>query len=209
MTSWFPCMPEFLVLSGTGANVGYQPAIGVALLFSCLASFLWGMIFFFHLPHGPTSGVWAIRGLGSVFGVWSLMAVAVASPGMVRCVLAWLCYLASLALFWWAWYSTRNQPLAWAFTGVVGDQVNRTGAYAFVRHPFYLAYCLTWLGASLVDQLLLLPAITMSIIYFRAASAEEKMILAGPMGPSYRDYAASVGMFFPSPKSLRGMEPVE
>jgi protein-S-isoprenylcysteine O-methyltransferase Ste14 len=98
-----------------------------------------GMYFFFSLPNGPTRGVWMIRVLGFVFAAWNLAAVSVASPPLVRCALAWLSYGASLALFWWAWFGARNQPLPWAFFGVVGDRLHRVGAYAFVRHPFYLA----------------------------------------------------------------------
>ena len=80
-----------------------------------------------------------------------------------------------------------------------GHDVVRTGPYALVRHPVYSGLALHLLGACLATGNLLLLAGTLlgavPALYVRA-SVEERL-LREHLGPSYDDYARSVGMLVP------------
>lgn len=116
-------------------------------------------------------------------------------PSMVSLVFA-----TSLALFWWTVSTTRRQPLTLAFTPDVPVHLQTTGPYAYVRHPFYLAYVLFWIGAAVAanERLAWIMPVVMTISYVAAARREESKFEASPLASDYRVYQLQTGMLVPS-----------
>jgi protein-S-isoprenylcysteine O-methyltransferase Ste14 len=116
--------------------------------------------------------------------------LSVAVLGAAMALTAW-------ALLVWSLLSWRS---LFAGHGVLSDhELVTRGAYAFVRHPVYLAALLIWLGlavgfqstpASLVTMLYVIP---IYVLYIRS---EEEMMLES-FGDAYRDYRRAVPMLLP------------
>ena len=56
----------------------------------------------------------------------------------------------ALALFAWAWISSRQKSSGIALAPDVPEQLVQRGAFACVRHPFYVSYVIGWIGLALV-----------------------------------------------------------
>ncbi len=108
-------------------------------------------------------------------------------------------YALALWVFWSAVWANRAQPLAIAFSEVEPEHLVTRGPYAYVRHPFYLAYSLAWFaGFAATGQLWLLATVMgMGALYLRAARMEEATFVAGPLGLDYAAYRQRTGMFLP------------
>lgn len=88
------------------------------------------------------------------------------------------------------WHQEHHQPP----TTLVTD-----GPYKAIRHPFYSAYLLLFLGVFLAvphwsTAFLLAWGIVATTL---TAIREEKVLSQGPMGQAYRSYAQQTGRFFP------------
>lgn len=180
--------------------------IAFALRLATLAAFAWNVILF-------------TRALRSAFsrpeGVPPLMR-ALAVCGTVATLLdGWLLWSASallsfliggftiLILSQWVFRSaikaTAAHKLSLAFSTDVPTGLNQSGIYRRVRHPFYLAYALTWLGA-VVGTLHLGAVLTLVVMlgfYVTAARREERKFLSSPLADAYREYQGRAGMFLP------------
>ena len=114
-------------------------------------------------------------------------------------LLALVLAVCSATLFGWSIRSIRPRQLTAAFSPDAPVELLRTGAFGFVRNPFYLSYMLaytlpwivsrSWWGAVLMAY--------MVAIYVRAALAEEHKFLAGPLAGGFRIYARDTGRFLP------------
>lgn len=73
------------------------------------------------------------------------------------------------------------------------------GPYRFIRHPFYVAYALYWIGLAFAAPHPGVIAGVLGILgaYVFLARREERRLLQGPLGPGYREYMRSTGMFLP------------
>ncbi|KXV79325.1 protein-S-isoprenylcysteine methyltransferase, partial [Gluconobacter japonicus] len=58
-------------------------------------------------------------------------------------------FVSALALFWWTIATTRRNRPDVAHHDAAPHQLYCTGPYRIVRHPFYLAYLLFWIGTAL------------------------------------------------------------
>jgi protein-S-isoprenylcysteine O-methyltransferase Ste14 len=75
-----------------------------------------------------------------------------------------------------------------------------TGPYRYVRHPFYLAFFLAFIGSSLVFAnwfLLLAGMVPCGFLVARTRIEEEKLI--EKFGDDYREYMSRTGRFWPRP----------
>jgi protein-S-isoprenylcysteine O-methyltransferase Ste14 len=74
------------------------------------------------------------------------------------------------------------------------------GPYAWVRHPFYTSYLLTWLaGVAATGHLWLLSTVLVMVtIYWRAALLEEKKFFQTALSSLYVAYKSRTGLFAPS-----------
>ncbi|GAB1728614.1 hypothetical protein NU195Hw_g1416t1 [Hortaea werneckii] len=62
-------------------------------------------------------------------------------------LIATVCFLASLALFTWTAITTRPRRFSVIFGKAQPEYVVTHGPYAYIRHPTYVSYALTWIGA--------------------------------------------------------------
>jgi protein-S-isoprenylcysteine O-methyltransferase Ste14 len=113
-------------------------------------------------------------------------------------------YVAATLLFLSSLEAARRVPLARA---LVGDPMPKalitTGPFAVIRHPFYVAYSLAWLGAPVATHgpLAALLAGVAIAIYVVAARREERL-LEERFGEAYRTYKLGTGMLLPSVSRL-------
>jgi protein-S-isoprenylcysteine O-methyltransferase Ste14 len=116
--------------------------------------------------------------------------------------LSWIAlagYAATNALFWGALATHGRERPAFAFLSDTPARLKTTGPYRLVRHPIYSAYLLGWISGVVATAcwwLLICPAF-MVVLYYRAARAEERALLAGPIGEEYHVYCQRTGMFMP------------
>jgi protein-S-isoprenylcysteine O-methyltransferase Ste14 len=108
-------------------------------------------------------------------------------------------YAVSAALFWSAVAVTRGLRLAACFQAYVPPVVVRRGPYGFIRHPFYLAYTLTWIAGYAATGWwpLAVTALIMASLYYRAACEEEKRFMESSHGADYKAYMQAAGRFLP------------
>lgn len=171
------------------------------LLLACLSSFVWGMRRFFVQPAGSTTGMRITRFCGLFFGV--LHFALIASQGVIQPLLALLAtilYVASLFLFWWSVYTNRAKPLSALFSPDLPMHFVSRGPYAWIRHPFYTSYLLTWLaGVAATGHLWLsFTVLVMITIYYKAAVLEEKKFFQTSLASLYEAYKSRTGFFAPS-----------
>ncbi|MBO1073783.1 methyltransferase family protein [Roseomonas marmotae] len=102
------------------------------------------------------------------------------------------------ALFWWAVQATKHSPPHLAHTGDTPQMLHEAGPFAYVRHPFYLSYCIFWLGAAVAaGGLQWIAAVGLIGWYYATARAEEARFSQSPMAASYAGYQRRTGMLLP------------
>jgi protein-S-isoprenylcysteine O-methyltransferase Ste14 len=94
----------------------------------------------------------------------------------------------------------RGHRLTLAFSSDTPRFLVENGIYSRVRHPFYLAYTLTWLGGVIAvpGAWTLSTTIVMLILYWAAALLEEKKFASSDYAESYAAYRSRSGMFWPT-----------
>jgi protein-S-isoprenylcysteine O-methyltransferase Ste14 len=114
-------------------------------------------------------------------------------------------HLAAIVLFGWAVLATRQNRPALAFAGERPDRLFRSGPYAYVRHPFYTAYLLFWLGCAVATSSLIMLILFLSLaaIYTVAALGEERDFLRSDMRDEYEALRKSTGLFWPKLRLAR------
>ncbi len=172
----------------------------VVLAALTFASFLWAVRSFF-VRNGdmhPGMRLIAIGGLATMLAQAAAFAWAPEVPGVAAAVGVAM-YLLALVVFWSAVAAHQRKPPAIAFSEVAAHQLVTGGVYGLVRHPFYLAYTLAWVGGvAATGQLWLLASVFgMGMLYVQAAVAEEASFAEGPYAETYAAYQARTGMFVP------------
>lgn len=173
--------------------------LGLALV--CLGCFSWARRRFFVRTSETRRGRGGLGPLGTLFGVAVLadLALSRATAGSKIDALSILFLLAALWVFW---LSVRafgeSRPLI-AFTSRAPENLVMSGPYRWVRHPFYSAYILFWLGAFLGRPSIVTGAavLVMTWLYNKAATGEEESLLDSPAGDEYAAYKERTGKFFP------------
>lgn len=169
-------------------------------LASCLISFVWGMRHLFVLPSRDTVGMRITAAAGLAFAALHFCIIQtfeINAP--VRTFIALVIYSASLLLFWWGVVASGRQRLPACFTSMEPVVLVTAGPYRVIRHPFYASYLLAWAAGALatLHPLLIGSLVTMSILYTRAAWAEEKALLSGIHSSAYHIYRSRTGMLIP------------
>lgn len=84
--------------------------------------------------------------------------------------------------------------------GQVADTLNTTGLYAVVRNPLYLGNAISYLGAALFTQSLILTALLALVLalYFERIIAAEEAFLVTQFGTQYTEWAERTPAFFPA-----------
>ena len=125
-------------------------------------------------------------------GMCQFVGFCMGMGGSITCdVISIGLFALSNAMFWSARVAHgANRPAA-VFGGEVPAMVVRGGPYRFVRHPFYAAYILYFVGLAVAGNWWWQYAIAfvVAILYDQAARQEERLMLASPsVGLSYSEY---------------------
>lgn len=107
--------------------------------------------------------------------------------------------LGGLVLFWATIRETRNAKLLAAFSDKNPASLVSTGPYSYVRHPFYSAYILFWLGFAISTGSLVAIGLSliMVVIYWQAAKQEEQKFSGTQMADDYAAFAKGRKRFIP------------
>lgn len=161
------------------------------------ASFAWGVLRFFEKPSGASPRAIVTAFFGLVFGVAQIHALATTTAGW-RVALAIGAHVASAVIFWSAIRACKS-PLTAIFETDLPVRLVDTGPYAYVRHPFYCAYTIFWVGGWVASGSLLatLSVAVMLGIYVHGAREEERKFLRSPLAAAYVDYRRCVGAWLP------------
>lgn len=165
-----------------------------------IGNFIWGMTQFFSRPTKIPLKAKLFAILNGIFCVLHLACIArVQTISVLTGVSSIIIYLVAGSLFWWSIWATHKKPPAVMYMNNVPQTIFTGGPYSLIRHPFYTAYILYWLGGVIATQYLWLITTVACItsIYYWAAKGEEQMILSGQNSSAYREYLQSTGMFFP------------
>jgi protein-S-isoprenylcysteine O-methyltransferase Ste14 len=95
---------------------------------------------------------------------------------------------------------THRVPIAlWYQNNDAPRNIVTFGAYAWVRHPFYLSFLMAFSAACILlpHPLVLGFAAYVAIVLALTAMREEKRLLASEFGAEYRDYMHKTGRFLP------------
>lgn len=168
----------------------------------CFSAFSWGVKNHFRSTGAMPPGMKLTSALSLAGFAWFILhltqGVSAAWP------LTLVLFAGSLAIFFWAIAATKRTPPTLAFDTDSPSFLLNYGPYRFVRHPFYLAYLLFWMGTAAIAHGLLAwaaPAI-MAGLYFHAATREEQKFARCELSAAYAAYRAQAGMFWPRPLTL-------
>jgi protein-S-isoprenylcysteine O-methyltransferase Ste14 len=114
-------------------------------------------------------------------------------------------HLLAIALFAWAVLATRRNRPAMAFAGDRPKHVFRSGPYSYIRHPFYTAYLLFWLGCAIATSspILFLVFLSLAVIYTIAALGEERNFSRSAISDEYEAFRKRTGFFWPKVRLAR------
>ncbi|MBI5495462.1 MAG: isoprenylcysteine carboxylmethyltransferase family protein [Deltaproteobacteria bacterium] len=161
-----------------------------------------GVFRVFTMPQGVPRALWAVRAAVVTANVAVCAALAVSGPPGTGAAAAGLVLLTlSAALFAWCAVTTRRTRLSIAFSGDVPRHVQRDGPYAYVRHPFYTSYALSYVAGVVVtgEPWLLVPTALVLAVFHAAALHEERKFRASDLAEEYAAYARTTGMYLPRP----------
>jgi protein-S-isoprenylcysteine O-methyltransferase Ste14 len=110
-------------------------------------------------------------------------------------------YVLALVVFGWARLAHGTQRPAFVGVAVIPSFLTQTGPYRVIRHPIYTGYLLAWFAGPVIaaQPWLLLPAVWMFFLHYRAARQEELSFAHTPFARDYAAYQRRTGMFVPNP----------
>ena len=168
----------------------------------CFAAFSWGVKKHFRSTGAMPPGMKITSLLSLTLFAAFVWHIAQGASGL------WLVSLglfsASLTVFAAAVAASRYTPPTLAFDTDAPNFLLQHGPYRYVRHPFYLAYVLFWLGTAVAVQGVLgwAAPVLMTALYIEAASREERKFASSELSGAYKAYRARAGMFWPRPLAL-------
>jgi protein-S-isoprenylcysteine O-methyltransferase Ste14 len=141
--------------------------------------------------------------LFAIIHLWLLWRTPVQSHKFAN--LASLCYIAGLIIFLSAKKATSTYNSTLSFAPDLPYWMFNKGIYSFIRHPFFLAFCLTWLGGVLEAHCLRTDISTaiMLCFYWLAAKQQEHKYESSMLAGAYRAYKNRTGMFLPPLKLFK------
>jgi len=154
----------------------------------------------FSREHGVDLRMKLLQMLGAIFALahlWYLWRSG--SQNYSLHVAALIFYVAGLGAFVAAIRALKGYRLTLAFSPDAPKTLIDQGIYGYIRHPFYLAYSLTWIGGVVAAPSLVTAVSTliMVVFYVSAARIEERKFLSTELAPSYELYRHRTGMLWP------------
>lgn len=128
------------------------------------------------------------------------LAIALGTPMRLgSAIAATVLFAIGLLVFRSAVQATQRKQMRFGFSAYPPPSIVRSGAYRWVRHPFYVSYALFWAGltAATLHWFSALSTIVVVSLWVKAALFEEGVILRSRHADEYRDYMRRVGRFFP------------
>jgi protein-S-isoprenylcysteine O-methyltransferase Ste14 len=168
------------------------------------AAFSWGVRGHFVADQTPAA-MKMILALSLVGIAVFLFAIAETKAPDWRRAAGFCLHLLAIVLFSWAVLATRQKRPALAFAGKRPNHVFRQGPYAYIRHPFYTAYLLFWLGCAMATSslVMLIMFAALVAVYTAAALGEERNFLRSAMRDEYEALRKSAGLFWPKLRLAR------
>lgn len=174
------------------------PVFVIVAAAAALGSFTWGLRRHFRAEGGAPPGMRALTLASSAATLLFLYLVLSHGVGLRGGIVSIAASAAATALFWWAVAATRHSPPFLAHTGDTPQMLHEAGPFAYVRHPFYLSYCVFWVGTAIAaGSFQWLAAIVLIGWYYATARAEEARFSQSPMAASYAQYKSRTGMIMP------------
>lgn len=173
-----------------------MPLDTIGVIAACLA---FGVVTFWSKSHhfddtGEFNRDMKVLLAVNVAGLLSIVYVAASAPLGGWPTVAMALYFASFALMAWSFTETKGQDLPIAFSTAPPARLVTTGPYAWVRHPFYMAYMLFWSAAPVATGRVWLAVfpLVLAILYRKAARAEEERFARSWLAQDYASYARRV-----------------
>jgi len=160
----------------------------------------WALKKFFVIPkQGLPKWMRALEILGTLGVLANLWVLGTTPMEAPHALAGFLLFAFSSSIFWWAHGTNRSRPLNIAFTEAEPSHFVSAGPYRYVRHPFYLSYIVGWIAGPVASQnwWLLLPAVVLTTVYFKAARMEERYFSQSAHAEKYLAYRNRTGMFLP------------
>jgi protein-S-isoprenylcysteine O-methyltransferase Ste14 len=157
----------------------------------------------FSREHGVDRRMQMLQLLGTLSAAAHLWSIAATDNlPLPRAAAALLLYTLALVVFAAARRALRGATLTLAFSPDTPQQLLRDGIYARIRHPFYTAYQLTWLGGIVAapGPLTIASSSVMAAYYWHAASLEEQKFAQSALATDYDHYRRTAGRFWPLPR---------
>jgi protein-S-isoprenylcysteine O-methyltransferase Ste14 len=168
------------------------------------SSFAWGLRGHFVGEKTP-GAVHVINALSVTASAVFLFAVWKTDVPNWRRAVGFLLHLSAISLFVSAILATRQNRPALAFAGKRPNHVFSWGPYAYIRHPFYTAYLLFWLGCVVATSSFVMVVLFVSLatIYTLAALGEERNFLRSSMRDEFEAFRNTTGFFWPKLRLAR------
>lgn len=184
--------------NGDSAVSFFLDAVVTASGFAIVAMYTWSMKNHFSTVETPRE-VKVLSAFILATAFWFTWTILTARQGAGLTVLAWLTQLASAALFVWAIKASRAARLTYVFDGGLPQGLATEGPYRYIRHPFYTSYIAFWSGWALATGSIwsFIPVLCLTVFYLRAASQEEKVLMAAPFAKAYEEYRSRTGFMLP------------
>lgn len=168
------------------------------------ASFGWGVWRFFKIP--PQGIPWRTRVIMVLSSLCFSIEMAFLLLWFDPSRTSWhigglILFLASFLLFWATVISHRKRHLRLniAYAQDSPQAFNQSGVYRYMRHPFYTAYLLSWLGGA-VGTLSVTGAIILTgmyAFYLVTSRQEEQQFAQSAWREEYQRYRVRTGRFLP------------
>lgn len=173
-------------------------ALTIVAGFGAFLSFAWGLKAHFRAEGGMPARMRCLSKASTAGFLLFVGLVVWSGTGRVAGIAAVALFFASSILFWWAVHTTRTRPPAVAHTDNIPTMIHTDGPYAYVRHPFYLAYCLAWLATAIAGgPIQWVPAILIIAWYYKTAQEEEEHFEASNVAADYAQYRRKTGLIIP------------
>ena len=132
------------------------------------------------------------------------VAVVVQPLALWQMSLGALISLLGAALFYWAIHVTRAHNFHLAYAREKPQTLVTRGPYAIVRHPFYLAYLMFWVGMYVTAPWWPTLACLLALLwlYVVAARTEETRFAETEFAQAHQKYKQSVGFLTPNLRKI-------
>ena len=171
----------------------------------CFSSFYWSVLGLFKKGSNQrslryrfyqliTAGVW----ISCLYGVWEQdyqQPVQLIAPvGQVM----------ALGLFFWASRTIKARPFTIVFSDDLPDELVQSGPYKWIRHPFYMAYLLSYVSGlfwsmGVISSFFVFVCVG---LIFQAIYSEEKKFSKSNLSDSYKNYRKQTAMLIPRPSEI-------